>query len=571
MNTKKRKVSNYFYKITFISLIFIFLFINIIKIINLNAPGVFDSDKGEKLNIYFDIYENGQFIDKTQLPYEFTSSTKNKDIELIATLPNDLSINNSFILFRASGFSVRVEVDNKEIYNFFEENAKDYGGGYRHFIRLPENSNSKQIKIKLFCPSNNPFSQNIFPIYVGTKGYLIYEAFGLNYNSLFFGIILIVLGSIFIGNLLFFKWSRDNSFLLSLSLLLLCLGTWVLTQASSRQLIGITNPALPMELSFFSMVSLPFCLWFYTSTNYPKISEYKLIKWFSLFILFLYIPISIGSLFNISYLKFLVFIGFLLLFFTLLLLLVSIKIYKKGEKKIKSCILAISSILISIIAEEILLILKINIGHISLLHLGMAVTAFIYINNSLGNLIEKNNKDNEAKLLKKLAYLDVVTLVENRNSYERYLEIESQNLDNLGIILADINGLKIINDTAGHKYGDELLKRLSHELKEVLPEGSKLFRIGGDEFIGLIYNKSKEEFYNIANSITQQFSPTKEDCGMAIGAHYYIKGLDLNIKKAVEKADSNMYKHKEKQKPIINRNYLKKGMSKNIISVKTKY
>jgi len=570
MNTKKSKLNNYFYTIIFIFLILIFLFTNIIKIINLDAPGVFDSDKGEMLNINFEIYENGQFLDKTKLPYEFTSSTKNKDIELIAKLPNDKAINNSFLLFRASGFSVRIAVDNKEIYSFFDKDAKDYGGGYRHFIRLPENSNSKQLSIKLFCPSDNPFSQKLFPIYIGTKGYLLYQAFELNYNSLFFGIILIILGFIFIGNLLFFNWSRDNSFLLSLSLLLLCLGTWVLTQSSSRQLIGISNPALPMELSFFSMVSLPFCLWFYTSTNYPKISNYKIIKWFSIIILFLYIPISIGSLFNISYLKFLVFMGSLLLFFTLLILFVSIKIYKNGEKKIISCILAISSILISIIAEEILLILKISIGHVSLLHLGMAITAFIFINNSLGNLIEKNNKDNEAKLLKKLAYLDVVTLVENRNSYERYLELKGDNLDNLGIILADINGLKIINDTYGHKYGDELLKRLSKALKESLPEGSKLYRIGGDEFIGLIYNKTKEEFYNTANSISQNFSPTEKDSGMAIGAHYYIKELDLNIKKAIEKADSNMYKHKEKQKPLINKKYLKNGVSQKLVVVKNK-
>jgi len=570
MNTKKRKLSNYFFTFIFISLVFIFLLINIIKIINLNAPGVFDSDKGEILNITFDIYENGSLIDKTILPYKFSSSTKNKDIELIATLPNNNSINNSFVLFRASGFSVRVFVDNNEIYNFFDKNAKDYGGGYRHFIRLPENSNSKQLKIKLFCPSDNPFSQNLFPLYVGTKGYLLYEAFALNYNSLFFGIILIVLGFIFIGNLLFFKWSRDNSFLLSLSLLLLCLGTWVVTQASSRQLIGITNPALPMELSFFSMVSLPFCIWFYTSTNYPKINEYKSIKWFSQIILFLYIPISIGSLFNISYLNFLVFIGCLLLFFTLLVLFISIKIYINGEKKIRSCIFAILSILISIIAEEILLILKINIGHISLLHLGMAVTAFVFMNNSLGNLIEKNNKDNEAKLLKKLAYLDVVTLVENRNSYERYLELEGNNLDNIGIILSDINGLKLINDNLGHKYGDELLKRLSKSLNEALPEGSKLYRIGGDEFIGIIYNKNKEEFYNLANSISQKFSPNDDDCGMAIGAHYYIKELDLNIKNAIDKADSNMYKHKEKQKPQIYKNTLKKGFSQKLIAVKSK-
>ena len=111
---------------------------------------------------------------------------------------------------------------------------------------------------------------------------------------------------------------------------------------------------------------------------------------------------------------------------------------------------------------------------------------------------------------------------------------------------------------------------MSKALKESLPEGSKLYRIGGDEFIGLIYNKTKEEFYNTANSISQNFSPTEKDSGMAIGAHYYIKELDLNIKKAIEKADSNMYKHKEKQKPLINKKYLKNGVSQKLVVVKNK-
>ena len=62
----------------------------------------------------------------------------NKEIELVATLPSENYFNKSFISFRTSGNSVIVEVENHEIYSYFQEGTKDYGGGYSHFIRLPE-------------------------------------------------------------------------------------------------------------------------------------------------------------------------------------------------------------------------------------------------------------------------------------------------------------------------------------------------------------------------------------------------------------------------------------------------
>lgn len=555
-----KKPSNIIWLIL-VGLAFICLSINLVKSSRLRAPGIFDSDYGNKLNISFDIFEDGVFLKNSTLPYSFSTPTKNKKIELVTTLPADKFINKSFISFRSSGYSVRVEVENSEIYNFFDKNTKDYGGGYWHFIKLPDNSSSKQIKIELFCPTSNPFAQNINPIYIGSKGYLFLEAFGDSFESLFFGIILISFGLVFLGNIVFFNRSVGNSFLLSLSLLLICFGGWVLFQSGAKQVIGVTNPTLPMEISFFSMCSLPFFIWFYVSTNYKKIGEYKIIKNFAFSILFLYILISIISLFGIPYTSFLAFIGSLIFLFILLVLIISIKLYKSGEKKLISCILAISSVLVSILLEEIFLILKIHIQNVSFVHTGMALAAIIFIYQSIGNLIEKNTEENEAKLLKKLAYIDVVTLIENRNSYEKFIEEDGEKLNCCGIILADINGLKVINDMYGHKGGDDLLKRLSKSLKDTLPLNSKLYRIGGDEFVGIIQEHSKEEFIKFVNKLRKEFTPTETDLGIAIGSHFYAKDKDESIEKAIEKADKNMYKHKKIQKYLIHKNFLKNGFT----------
>lgn len=559
MGKSKQKPTKNRIKLILIGLVLLCLLINLIKNSNLKAPGVFASDYGNQLDISFDIYEDGILVDTSTLPYSFSDSPKNKEVELVADLPPEDFIDKAFISFRASGYGVRVEVEDNEIYSFYEEGTKDYGGAYWHFVKLPDNSSSKQIKIKLYCPTDDPFAHNLFPIYIGSKGYLLTEAFGPTSESLFFGITLIGFGLVFLGNIVFFNRSIGNSFLLSLSLLLICFGSWVLFQSGAKQLFGITNPAVPMEICFFAMFSLPFCIWFYVSTNYNKMGSYKFLKIAAFSILFLYIPIFIITSFGIPYTKFLALIGLLIFIYIISVLIIAIKLYLSGEKRIISCILAILSILLSVLAEEVLLILKINIGHVSILHTGMAVAAVIFIYQSIGNLIEKNTEDNQAKLLKKLAYLDVVTLVENRNSYERFIEEEGDKLDYSGLILADVNGLKIVNDMFGHKAGDNLLKKLSKKLKDNLPIKSNLYRVGGDEFVGIIQSITKEEFSAFIDDLRKEFIPDGNDFGMAIGSYFYSKKDNLSLAEGIEKADKSMYEHKELQKEIIQRKFEENG------------
>lgn len=562
MNKEYDDHSNKIIFIVLLVLVFISLLINIINNTSINAPGILDSDYGENLDIEFDIYANGNFVTTSTLPYFFPETTKNKQIDLIANLPSDKFIDTSSISFRVSGYSIKAQLDGNEIYNFYKEDVKDYGGGYWHFIKLPENSSSKQIKISLFTPIGNPFSQKLSPIYIGSKGYLLKQAFGSSFESLFFGTILIVFGLVFLGNIIFTNRSLDTSFLLSLSILLICLGSWVIFQSPSRQIFGINNPTFPMVISFFTMSALPYSIWFYINTNYNNFEKYIFIKYYAYSIFFLYVIISIITLNSLNYTSFLALMGFLILLYIAIVFVVSIKIYIRGERKILSCIFAIASILISIISEEVLLILKIKIEHISILHTGMAIAAIIFIYQSISNLIEKTTEDNEAKLLKKLAYLDIVTLVNNRNSYESFIESESNQLDSCGIILADINGLKLVNDMIGHKGGDELLKNLSKRLKDEMPKNSKLYRVGGDEFIGIILSQKEKEFSKFINNLQKKFIPTEQDLGIAIGSYYYIKKRDISFSNAIDKADQDMYKHKKNQKSLIHKYFLDNGYKK---------
>ena len=61
-------------------------------------------------------------------------------------------------------------------------------------------------------------------------------------------------------------------------------------------------------------------------------------------------------------------------------------------------------------------------------------------------------------------------------------EAKADNCD-LFVCVSDLNGLKHLNDTYGHEAGDIAIKAVSDELKKAAPTGSKIVRIGGDEFL----------------------------------------------------------------------------------------
>lgn len=97
--------------------------------------------------------------------------------------------------------------------------------------------------------------------------------------------------------------------------------------------------------------------------------------------------------------------------------------------------------------------------------------------------------------LDQLAHLDPLIGLPNRRGFMRQLEgliARVQRYGDLGAMLfVDIDGLKVINDTHGHKAGDEALVRVSELLVSGVRSGDCVARLGGDEF-GIILEHADE-------------------------------------------------------------------------------
>jgi diguanylate cyclase (GGDEF)-like protein/PAS domain S-box-containing protein len=112
---------------------------------------------------------------------------------------------------------------------------------------------------------------------------------------------------------------------------------------------------------------------------------------------------------------------------------------------------------------------------------------------------------NELEALKKEAYLDVLTGAGNRRYGQitlqtRVYEWEHQQLP-FGLIFLDIDDFKTINDSYGHKTGDEVLAMVSKTIGNLLRRQDVICRWGGDEFVAILYNVSEKDFRRVTERI----------------------------------------------------------------------
>ncbi len=161
-----------------------------------------------------------------------------------------------------------------------------------------------------------------------------------------------------------------------------------------------------------------------------------------------------------------------------------------------------------------------------------------------------------------LSYHDKMTGLQNRHAYikkmkelERTSEKANSTKKKLGIIFADINGLKFANDNYGHEKGDEMIITASTILKTICATTSQyekgmdsdsiqrkhkktnIYRIGGDEFVVFFEDIQKKVF-------EEKVEEMKKHPIISVGSIYLEKCE--NIEKHVVEADKRMYEEKKK-------------------------
>lgn len=153
------------------------------------------------------------------------------------------------------------------------------------------------------------------------------------------------------------------------------------------------------------------------------------------------------------------------------------------------------------------------------------------------------------KQLETYARTDSLTGLLNRNYLEFWEKNEiNPNMFPLCIISADCDGLKQINDKYGHQMGDEYLRLSCSVFRVGLPENAIKIRQGGDEFLFLIPNTTKEEGNFIIQkmaALTKEITIQQQHVSISFGCSQ-MDSISQKFKDCVKQSDENMYIEKQK-------------------------
>lgn len=154
-------------------------------------------------------------------------------------------------------------------------------------------------------------------------------------------------------------------------------------------------------------------------------------------------------------------------------------------------------------------------------------------------------KEKEAKI-EYLSLHDHLTGLYNRRYFEQSLKKIDKSMLPLSILMADLNGLKIVNSSYGHTMGDKVLIKAAELLAEIIPESAVLARYGGDEFIILFPNCDSEQAHQYLYEIKELFAKTElEGIPLSIGVGLAVMdSMAAEIKDIIKIADKDMNHNK---------------------------
>lgn len=171
---------------------------------------------------------------------------------------------------------------------------------------------------------------------------------------------------------------------------------------------------------------------------------------------------------------------------------------------------------------------------------------------------------NEKRRQDEIAYLgnhDYLTNLYNRRHFaETFTALDHPRSYPLGVMMLDVNGLKIINDAFGHETGDVALKKVARILEESFREEDVICRIGGDEFAVILPHITQEMLESIKETIKIKCAQSSvQNITLSLATGYEIKTADYeeSLDEILKLAENHMYRHKLAESISVRNNAIK--------------
>ena len=191
------------------------------------------------------------------------------------------------------------------------------------------------------------------------------------------------------------------------------------------------------------------------------------------------------------------------------------------------------------------------------LPLGTLVFIVVLIWIQVSRFYDQYVRKQKLVYLQRMANMDMLTEAMNRNAYEnmsKYLDEQEIELKTTGVVLLDLDDLKIINDTYGHEKGDEALKLCYQCIRQAFKNEKNCFRIGGDEFAYVYHSEEKDQIPSCISILNRILKEKTRDfvypLSISAGYAYYTPDTDIDFKDIVRRSDTMLYRQKRRKKVV---------------------
>lgn len=147
--------------------------------------------------------------------------------------------------------------------------------------------------------------------------------------------------------------------------------------------------------------------------------------------------------------------------------------------------------------------------------------------------------------LRQIGFHDSLTGLYNRHYFDEELKrLQAGRTWPVGILVADVDGLKAVNDHFGHAAGDELLRRAGKVLSAAVRREDVVARIGGDEYAAILPGLGEDDFRTIYDRVLRGCESAGGRHALRISLGFAAGERHATLREVVRRADARMYEAK---------------------------
>lgn len=560
----KKQMSHNLYSVALMVLLLLCMVIPVYKMTDPAkiSCNIFELDHGWNVKVNGDEYEN-----VTLSEFAFDTHNRGDRVEYWMSLPVGSMIKSPMLELYSVHSVIDVYLDNELIYTYGHEiyESGELIGYGKNYISMPDDYAGKELRISLVVAENNAFDR-LQALAIVDGNHFFQKALAehritllIVFFLIMFGIIVMALSAIMrVVNVSF-----SQTFCIAMFSFLV--GCWTLCN-SDLLIYFITNLRVKVTIEYVTLFALPLPFTFYFK---GRVDDKRTPVWLKVFfwilsgveVAFFVTAYSCQQLNLAHYPKFVPICQVLMVLTLIFIVLVNRQGRKKSKTKGTDTINIGFAIAIVAVVWELL---RYNLSKyvfgfrknqysstVCIVILIIVITLLIDFAKDVSKNVYKSAQQ---RLLEQMAYVDELTGLSNRRRCEETLLDLKQRAIPYAVLSLDMNFLKKVNDSLGHEKGDALLKRFAEMLMEVYGLHGTVGRMGGDEFIVILPEVTREDAENLishmkATMLRMNVNTTQLKLSTAYGLAMSDEvGKDQDAHAAYRLADERMYENKRQSK-----------------------